>query len=155
MTMGAKALFVDANVLIYSTYPASPFHQAATKALRDTQDQGIERTISTQVLREFYGFATRPGEDGSIPDLALTMQSIQSFRRSFRVLDDDRYVSARLFDEVVYHTHVGGRQVHDANIVATMLTYGVTHLLTNNPGHFTRFADLITIIPLIWMKDLS
>jgi predicted nucleic acid-binding protein len=155
MTTGAKALFVDANVLIYSTHTASPFHEAATKALRDTQEQGIERTISTQVLREFYGFATRPGEDGAIPDLALTMQSIQSFRRSFRVLDDDRYVSTRLFDDLVHHTHIGGRQIHDANIVATMLTYGVTHLLTNNPAHFTRFVDLITITPLVRAKDLS
>jgi hypothetical protein len=39
-------------------------------------------------------------------------------------------------------------QVHDTNIVATMLTYGIQRILTNNPDDFAPFASLITIIPL-------
>ena len=149
MIQGAEALFLDANLLIYSTNPASPFHKATIAVLKETQDQGIERTISTQILREFYGFATRPGEDGVMPPLAPVLTSIRSFQRSFRVLDDTRTVSLRLFDQLIQNIQVGGRQIHDANIVATMLTYGITHLLTNNPAHFTRFAEVITIIPLV------
>jgi hypothetical protein len=56
-------------------------------------------------------------------------------------------VSSQLFaltDQIA----VGGRQIHDANIVATMLTHGVTHLLTHNPNHFVRFASVITVVPL-------
>ena len=149
MTTGVKTLFVDTNILIYSTNPASPFHQAAITILKETYDQGIERTISTQILREFYGFATRPGEHGVMPPLTPILKSIQSFQRSFRVLDDTRTVSLRLFDHLVQKTQIGGRQIHDANIVATMLTYGTTHLLTNNPAHFARFAGVITIVPLV------
>jgi len=40
----------------------------------------------------------------------------------------------------------GGRQVHDANIVATMLTHGETELLTFNEVDFRRFGGLIQII---------
>ena len=40
------------------------------------------------------------------------------------------------------------RQVHDTNIVATMLTYGIPRIVTNNPDDFAPFAALITIIPL-------
>lgn len=40
---------------------------------------------------------------------------------------------------------VAGRQVHDANRVATMLARGITRLLTFNVGDFDRFSDVITI----------
>jgi predicted nucleic acid-binding protein len=33
-----------------------------------------------------------------------------------------------------------GKQVHDARLVAICQTYGITHLLTFNIGHFTRLA---------------
>ena len=42
-----------------------------------------------------------------------------------------------------------GKQVHDANIVATMLAHGVAALLTNNVADFTRFAGHIKVIPLV------
>ena len=41
-----------------------------------------------------------------------------------------------------------GRQVHDANIVATMPDCGVRRLLTFNVMDFQRFALLIEIDPL-------
>ncbi|MBO1348300.1 MAG: hypothetical protein EBE86_013325 [Hormoscilla sp. GUM202] len=41
---------------------------------------------------------------------------------------------------------IGGAQVHDANIVATMLVYGIGELLTNNVDDFNRFSELI--VPL-------
>ncbi|UBF24522.1 hypothetical protein K9N68_22915 [Kovacikia minuta CCNUW1] len=43
----------------------------------------------------------------------------------------------------------GGRQIHDANIVATMQTYGVQNLLTHNTADFDRFSQVITVLPLI------
>jgi len=39
----------------------------------------------------------------------------------------------------------GGRQVHDVNIVATMLAQGITRLLTFNEADFRRFASVIDI----------
>ncbi len=42
-----------------------------------------------------------------------------------------------------------GKQVHDANIVATMQAYTIQHLLTHNVSDFNRFAGLITIVPLV------
>ncbi|MEH2170887.1 MAG: hypothetical protein V7K41_30400 [Nostoc sp.] len=42
----------------------------------------------------------------------------------------------------------GGKQVHDANIVATMLVYGIPQLLTHNTSDFARFSGLITVLPL-------
>ena len=45
-------------------------------------------------------------------------------------------------------TEFGGKQVHDANIVATMLVHDVPLLLTNNVSDFKRFADSVTVLPL-------
>ena len=41
-----------------------------------------------------------------------------------------------------------GRQVHDANIVATMLAHGERRLLTFNVADFRRFARLIDLLAL-------
>ena len=41
-----------------------------------------------------------------------------------------------------------GKQVHDANIVATMLAHGIDMLLTLNVDDFKRFEDKITLISL-------
>ena len=41
-----------------------------------------------------------------------------------------------------------GRQVHDANIVATMLAHGERRLLTFNIADFRRFARLIEVLVL-------
>jgi len=43
----------------------------------------------------------------------------------------------------------GGKQVHDANIVATMLVHGVPNLLTHNAADFKRFSHLIAVLPLV------
>jgi predicted nucleic acid-binding protein len=41
-----------------------------------------------------------------------------------------------------------GKQVHDANIVATMQVHDVHRLLTFNTGDFRRFAGIIDLEPL-------
>ena len=41
---------------------------------------------------------------------------------------------------------MGGKQVHDANIVATMLANGVTPLLTFNAADFRRFGSRIELV---------
>jgi len=41
-----------------------------------------------------------------------------------------------------------GRQVHDANIAATMLEFGIRRLLTFNASDFQGFAGLIELLPL-------
>ncbi len=62
-------------------------------------------------------------------------------------MEDDERVTANLLT-LVQQIPTGGKQVHDANIVATMQTYGITRLLTHNVADFVRFQPLITIVPL-------
>ena len=43
---------------------------------------------------------------------------------------------------------VAGRQVHDANIVATMVAHGERRLLTFNAADFRRYGDRIELVNL-------
>lgn len=66
----------------------------------------------------------------------------------FQIAEDNSAVTARLLS-LVDQFPVAGKQVHDANIVATMQVYGIRRLLTHNVADFTRFASLLEILPLI------
>ena len=43
---------------------------------------------------------------------------------------------------------MGGKQIHDANIAATMLAHDIPRILTNNVADFRRFEPAIGIIAL-------
>jgi hypothetical protein len=59
--MAADPIFIDTNVLVFATIPASPFHQAAIAALHDVAISGAAAWISRQVLREYLVQLTSPG----------------------------------------------------------------------------------------------
>jgi predicted nucleic acid-binding protein len=77
----------------------------------------------------------------------MGVANVQVFRTQFRVLDNTVLVLDNLM-ALISAIPVAGKQVHDANIVATMRTYGIPHLLTHNTADFARFAHLITAVPL-------
>ena len=62
-----------------------------------------------------------------------------------KVLEDGPSV-ARELDALCRSVPLGGRQVHDANIVATMLAHGETRLLTFNEADFRRFRPRIEVV---------
>ena len=68
-----------------------------------------------------------------------------TFAHRFTVLEDGPTVWDRLI-ELCRRYSFEGRQVHDANLVATMLAHGERRLLTFNEADFRRFAPLIEIV---------
>ncbi len=56
-------------------------------------------------------------------------------------------VSVQLLD-LMKEYKVSGKQVHDANIVSSMLTHGIERILTHNTDDFVRFRKLVRILPL-------
>jgi predicted nucleic acid-binding protein len=149
MTMtDAKPIFLDTNILAYATSPDSPFHAAARTGLAELARAGHRGVISSQVIREYYATVTRLLPGGMIPSLAPVLANIARFRAAYLLVDDTEQVTQTLLT-LVQSRPVGGRQIHDANLVATMLTYGIDELYTHNAAHFARFADVITVRPLI------
>ena len=144
--MGVERLFLDTNVLIRATLNAAPLHDAR-RVVEHAHTAGTELWISRQVLREYLAVLSRP--QSYTPPLApdVLMDDVRRFEDICRVADEDTRITQQLL-VLVQQILTGGRQVHDANIVATMLVYGIERLLTHNMANFTRFAGFITVVPL-------
>ncbi|MEQ8224552.1 MAG: VapC toxin family PIN domain ribonuclease [Candidatus Eremiobacterota bacterium] len=100
--------------------------------------------ISQQIIREYMVPFTMPAS--GIP-VEQVIKNIEIFRKNFTNLKDDELVMNKLI-ELIKSYNFGGKQIHDANIVATMKVYGINNLLTNNVTDFIRFKDIINIIQL-------
>jgi len=148
--MVGDSVFVDTNVLVYATLTPSPFHQVAQETIRDLKGSGVELWISRQVLREYLATLTRPQTFlafGSPIAISTLIAEAKHLQTHYKVAEDDRVVTEELLNLMAIYP-IGGKQVHDANIVATMLTYGIRKLLTHNVNDFKRFSPLITVVPL-------
>ena len=144
-TTGDNRRFVDTNVLIYANLRGSAHHAAAVEMLRQAQAAGSELWISSQIAREYLAAVTRPQPNGP-PSLtmATAVAQVRLIMQRFQIIEDGPEIRAQLLVLLSAYP-VAGKQVHDANIVATMLANGITRLLTFNSADFRRFAGLITI----------
>ncbi|MCC7450610.1 MAG: VapC toxin family PIN domain ribonuclease, partial [Anaerolineae bacterium] len=87
--------------------------------------------ISHRALREYAANASRPQfYNQPIPTEQL-LEQLRRFRVIFRVAEDTTEVSDRLLS-LIQTVTVGGKQVHNANIVATMVAYRIPDLLAHN-----------------------
>jgi predicted nucleic acid-binding protein len=143
----ANSIFLDTNILVYANVSESPFHQAALEKIQNLYDSGIDLWISRQVLREFLMTLTRPQAFVNPQPVAILVERIRFFQTQFQVAEDTPEVTEQLLF-LMTEIAIGGRQVYDANIVATMLVYGIPQLLTHNTSDFARFSELITVLPL-------
>jgi predicted nucleic acid-binding protein len=141
-TAAADPIFLDTNILVYSTVDASPFYDRTRAAIADYEANQTPLWISRQVIREYLATLARPRVGIPITDLTA---AIRQFEVRFQVAEEGPLVTAQLLAllEQGYST-----QVHDTNIVATMQTIGIAYILTNNPDDFIPFASFITVIPL-------
>jgi len=150
MTIGSKnvtPIFVDTNV-IYTTVSASPFHSQAMNAVQQLNKQSAELWISRQIMREYLAVLSRPQTFASPLPASILKSDLLRFEQQFRVAEDNAEVTRQLLGLITSLT-VSGKQIHDANIVATMLTYGIKDVLTHNTSAFMRFAPLVTVIPVL------
>jgi len=143
-----RKVFIDTNILIYASLKESQFHRASKECLNNLQKQDVTLIISRQILREYLSVMTRPNTITMELRQEIIIQAIRNFEEDFAVLNEDAEVTKRLL-ELMEKVSASGKQIHDANIAATMLVNGITEILTHNVGDFKRFVPEITIIPLV------
>ncbi len=103
--------------------------------------------MSRQVLREYLAALSRPQTFAKPRPVRELTGDIRYFLSHFQLAEEGPEVTEKLL-ELIETIEVGGKQVHDANVVATMLVNGVPVLLTHNVEDFVRFGGLIMIEPL-------
>ena len=138
---------MDTNVLVFAASSSAPLHQRASEELRRRGESGQELWVSRQVLREYLATLSRPQTFAKPRQARELISDIRYFLSHFQLAEEGPAVTETLL-ELIEKVEVGGKQIHDANIVATMLANGIPTLLTHNAGDFVRFRDLIQVIPL-------
>ena len=138
-------MFVDANVLVNARALGAPDHDSAIARLNRALDGGESISISRQILREYLAVLTRPQTWRVAVTREEALDDVDRMSRAFSLLEDGPEVTETLVT-LCREVPVGGRQIHDANIVATMLTRGERRLLTFNTADFRRFGDRIDLV---------
>ena len=133
---------VDTNVLLRSNDPNHVQHSLAASAVAALRARNEQLCVARQNLIEFRNVATRPLQNNGLGLSAADADNeLTLLEQDFAFLPDvdGIYLRWRL---LVAGLGVMGKQVHDTRLVAVMLTYGVTHLLTFNGPDFARFQVL-------------
>lgn len=146
-TMAVKSLFVDTNVLVFANVAEAPLHKVALSKLQAYRESECKVWISGQVLREYLAVRSRAEFQKKSSDLSMLVDRVRFFESAFNVAYDSPATLDKLL-MLVKKVEVAGKQIHDANIVATMLTHGIKHLLTDNVDDFKRYSSLITVVPV-------
>ncbi len=148
MTIGAAdPIFVDTNILVFAGAISAPLHALARQAIFSLEVAGVELWISRQVLREYLATLTRPQTYAAPRAVPFLVSDVRSFERRFHVAEDRPEVTSHPLS-LLEQIPLGGKQIHDANIVATMQAHGIRRLLTHNTADFARYTGLITVVPL-------
>jgi predicted nucleic acid-binding protein len=140
-------IFVDTNVLIRSTIASYPLHLQAQALVSRMQEEADEAWISRQVIREFIAQLTRGQAEVQALPIRQIISLITKFETQFKIADEDAVVTRQLMTLLELHSS-GGKQIHDANIVATMLVHQIDTLLTLNVEDMKRFSSEIKIVSL-------
>jgi predicted nucleic acid-binding protein len=141
-------VMLDTNVLLAATDEGRAEHGRALAVVNDWPGQGTTLYASGQILREYLAVATRPADRNGLGlSQADALTNVRAFRGRVSLLAEDGKVADRLLS-LLDGIPAAGKQVHDANVVATMLVHGVDTVVTINLHDFARFGQLVRLAGL-------
>ncbi len=140
-----EILFLDTNILLTATDEGREQYSVARFVISTASDNGIHLALSGQIVREYLVVATRGIEvNGLGLSTADALGNVEEFMGYTILYEETEEVALRL-RELVREVELTGKRIHDANIAATMLSNGVTEILTQNRGDFDRFPGVRTV----------
>ncbi|MFQ5754386.1 MAG: type II toxin-antitoxin system VapC family toxin, partial [bacterium] len=122
------------------------FHQRASNILNHLVKSEELLCISGQIVRELISVCSVSRFLSRALSWDELRSQIDSILSQTELLNENKTSILKLID-LSSRYKVLGKQIHDANIVATMLTHGVTQLITFNPDDFKKFKEIKVIIP--------
>ena len=140
-------MFIDTSVLVAARFVTASAHVAACGCLDRAGNSEEPLHISRQIVREYLVAVTRPQSWSKSLAMGDALDDAARLVSSFTVLEDGPNVMAAL-TALCREVPVAGKQIHDANIAATMLAHGERRLLTFNAKDFRRYAERIELVDL-------
>ena len=148
----ADKVFVDTSVLLPSFFPELESREVCRAFLERLKSEGVELSISGQVIREFYVQATNPrtfenvkGAERELPlETEPLLRIVESLPNLFEIVDQPHAVH-ELLPQLLRKYEVRGKRTHDTNILATMLVHGFDTICSLD-SDFEGFSDRVTIL---------
>ncbi len=141
MTRGDIA-FLDTNILLSVTDTGRPAYLSASSVFAILPDRGIHLALSGQIIREYLSVSTRSVDHNGLGlSVEDALYNITEFRSLTTFLDETREVTDELL-RLISDSEIQGKRIHDANIVATMQSHGVGHLITLNIKDFLDLGSI-------------
>lgn len=132
---------IDTSILVRLANSRDELCPAARHAVFRLRRANEMLHVTAQNVIEFWNVATRPVASNG---LGLTSDAVKhkvaGFEAVFSLLDETPEIFPQ-WKALVESHGVQGKQVHDARLVAVCHVHHVTHLLTFNVAHFTRYAS--------------
>ena len=133
----------DTNVCLRLARFEAPFSDAIFALYRRLRDQNISVVCAEGTLREVYRIAT--GEvNGYDLGAEAGLRFLDRVQKDVLALPTDLTTLER-WREILLNDKVRGRRVHDAHIAATLLSHGVTTIVTLDAKF--RFSGLESVTP--------
>lgn len=139
---------IDANILLYASDTASPWHPAAKVFIESRAEDPDILCFTWPVIMAYQRIATHPGifTNPLSPKLAWgNIENLLALPRTRVVGESESF--AATYQKVTSHTFTSGNNVPDAHIAAILLEHGVRRLYTADTD-FRKFEFLEVINPL-------
>jgi predicted nucleic acid-binding protein len=147
MKMMGVSVLLDTNILLRYLNRGLPQHDAIQPRVAKLIDDDATLWISRQIIREYLVQVTRPGFLATPLPVDAILDQMEAIQRVFQIADDTDLVTRQLL-MLIRQYPTGGKQIHDANLVATMLAYQIDTLFTLNLADLQRFGDRITLMTI-------
>jgi predicted nucleic acid-binding protein len=131
---------LDTGVLLRLIDRMDSLHLTVKEAVNELADRGVPLVTSTQNFAELWNVATRPVANNG---LGLTSKvAITLVEQVIEPLCQLVFETDQLFPQLKRlgkNYDFGGKQVHDARLIALMLCCNIDSILTLNNRHFLKY----------------
>ena len=139
---------LDSGILLRLADEHDSQHALVETAVGTLGNKGDELYITTQNVAEFWNVATRPAVNNGLGLPAATVAKLyeDTIEPICAVLVELDTLPAEFRRLLIQHSIVG-KQVHDARLVAMMITWQIDNILTLNERNSRRFeAEGISVV---------
>lgn len=133
-------IFLDTNILVYLADEGDEFHETARRIFEDIIEK-YEVWISRQVLREYAVAVSRKEVVEKVLKPKQIKDDVTKWEESFNIIDETQDVTENLKNLILKY-NLKGKRIHDANIVASMMTFSIPLLFTYNINDFQVFEEI-------------
>ena len=140
---------VDTNLLIYSAWNTSSFHEQASEVIKSLVLGSRRWSIPWPCLHEFISISTHPKVFKTPAKLEDTFTALEQWIDSPSCITiGEGYEHFACLKQIATKGKVAGPMIHDARIAAICLQHQVSELWTVDRD-FSRFPSLRTRNPLV------